>query len=226
MAFEQLSQFSLVPLHLRSQFATSGFVNHRSSHRFRGAHDPLKIGNFLMLISSALARLPGRHHASQEASLCPKILFGLLCGGATRRYQAHALGVRQAERCTTQTISKDTAAINHLFRTSVPGVASDALEIAFSKHESRVAPILTRWGKPGVIPEIPDMKEVSIFLALLHLRNPKTALWYEAMAETISLERTKAAARDSDLFDKLWEMLVAKKPFRPTSPKRASRETT
>ena len=119
---------------------------------------------------------------------------------------------------------KGTAAINHLYRTSVPEVASDALEIAFSKHESRVAPILSLWGKPGVIPEIPDMKEVSIFLALLHLRNPKTALWYEAMAETISLERAKAAARDSDLFDKCWEMLVAKETIPANLTKEGLRE--
>ena len=68
------------------------------------------------------------------------------------------------------------------------------------------------------------MKEVSIFLALLHLRNPKTALWYEAMAETISLERTKAAARDSDLFDKLWEMLVAKETIPANLTKEGLRE--
>lgn len=105
---------------------------------------------------------------------------------------------------------RDTAAINDLYSISVPGLTSNALEKAFGKQESTVSPILSKWGEPGTIPQIPEIREVAYFLALLYLRNPKTAKWYEAMSELISVERAKRVARDSTLFDKFWQTLIEK----------------
>jgi hypothetical protein len=69
---------------------------------------------------------------------------------------------------------KNTAAINDLYKVSVPGLSRNALEIAFSNQESLVSPILSKWREPGAIPEIPEIREVAYFVALLYLRNPKT----------------------------------------------------
>jgi hypothetical protein len=104
----------------------------------------------------------------------------------------------------------DTAAINDLYKTSVPGLTSNALELAFGKQENIVSRILCKWKEPGAIPQIPEIRDVAYFLALLYLRNPKTAKWYETMSELVSVQRAKRVASDSDLFDKLWQTLVEK----------------
>ncbi|MEI8015198.1 MAG: DUF4238 domain-containing protein [Nitrospira sp.] len=104
---------------------------------------------------------------------------------------------------------KNTAAINNLYKVSHSGVPPHALEEAFGKQESGVAPILSRWREHRVVPRIEEIHEVAYFLALLHLRNPKTAKWFEAMTEVMTVERAKALARDSAQFDKFWETLVA-----------------
>ncbi|ULA62070.1 MAG: hypothetical protein LZF60_420004 [Nitrospira sp.] len=119
---------------------------------------------------------------------------------------------------------KDTAAINHLYTTSAPGLAPDALEIAFGKQEGLVAPILAMWGERGAVPGIHNFNEISYFLALLHLRNPKTARWYERMAEVLSLERTKVLAEDTGKFDEFWEWLRTKEEIPPLLTKEILRE--
>ena len=104
---------------------------------------------------------------------------------------------------------KNTAVINDLYKLSASGLSPYALEIAFSKQESSVSPILSRWREPGAVPNISDIREVAYFVALLYLRNPKTAKWFEAMSEVVAVERAKALARDSSQFEKFWEALVA-----------------
>jgi len=106
---------------------------------------------------------------------------------------------------------KDTAAINDLYKISVPGLPSNAVETTFSDQENLVSPILSMWREPGAIPKIPEIKEVAYFLALLHLRNLKTAKWVEALAQLMLQERAKALARNSVQFTKFWETLVGEK---------------
>jgi hypothetical protein len=115
---------------------------------------------------------------------------------------------------------KNTANINNLYTVSAPGVASTDLEIAFGKQESGVAPILAKWQKPGARPEVDEISEVAYFLALLHLRNPKSAKFFEAMAEVIGAERAKAIASDDVRFDKFWQWFLAKE----TEPPRITKE--
>lgn len=105
---------------------------------------------------------------------------------------------------------KDTAAINDLYKASHSGLPPEALEVAFSKQESFVSPILSKWQEPEAIPKIAEVKDVAYFLALLYLRNPKTAKFFGAISETLLVERAKALAHNSAQFDKFWETLIAK----------------
>lgn len=101
-----------------------------------------------------------------------------------------------------------TAAINDLYRISHSAVPPHALEVAFSKQESGVAPILERWRQPKAVPQIKEIPEVAYFVARLHSRNPKTAKWFEAMAEIIAVERAKDIACNDAHFDRFWNTLV------------------
>lgn len=104
---------------------------------------------------------------------------------------------------------KDTAAITDLYTISHEDMPPHALEEAFGKQESAVSPILDRWRKPGAVPQLKEIPEVAYFVALLHLRNPKTAKWYEAMAEVMTIERAVAVARNDDEFDATWNAMLA-----------------
>jgi hypothetical protein len=118
----------------------------------------------------------------------------------------------------------DTAAINDLYKVSDPGLPSNALETAFSEQENLISPILSKWREPDAIPKIPEINEVAYFLALLHLRNPKTAKWFEAVAQMVLEEGAKALARDSTQFSKFWETLVDEKSPPPALTKERFRE--
>jgi hypothetical protein len=105
---------------------------------------------------------------------------------------------------------KDTAAINDLYTISDDETMSPhALEQAFGKQESEVAPVLERWRKPGAIPQIKDIPKVAYFVALLHVRNPKSAKWYEAMLEVMQAERARSIASNDARFENFWNSLVA-----------------
>ena len=110
--------------------------------------------------------------------------------------------------------ARNTAVINDLYLMSAPGVSSTDLETSFGKQESIVAPLLAKWQKPSELPKIDDIREVAYFLALLHLRNPKTAKWVEAVSEVVSAEKAKAIANDDVMFDKFWQLFLAKE-FEP-----------
>jgi len=110
---------------------------------------------------------------------------------------------------------KDTAAINDLYRVSKPGMASNAVEIAFSKLENAVSPILTRWQSPRAVPTIDEIVEGAYFLALLHLRNPKMAKFVEAVADVVAGEKIKAIARDDTRFDQFWQWYLEKESGPP-----------
>lgn len=119
---------------------------------------------------------------------------------------------------------KDTAVVNDLYTVLTPDLPPNALEIAFGKQESTVSSILAKWAQNGAVPIIDEMVEVASFLALLHLRNPKTARWFEALAELVAVERAKALARDSVQFEKFWQTLMKEKSISPELTKDKFRE--
>lgn len=110
---------------------------------------------------------------------------------------------------------KDTAVINDLYTVLMPDLPPNALEVAFGKQESNVSPILAKWAQDGALPTIDAILEVAYFLALLHLRNPKTARWFEAIAELVAVEKAKALAQDPVQFDKFWEKLMKEESIPP-----------
>lgn len=119
---------------------------------------------------------------------------------------------------------RDTAVINDLYTILAPDLPSNALEIAFGKQESAVSLILAKWGQKGAVPTINEIVEVAYFLSLLHLRNPKTARWYEAVAELVAVEKAKALARDGAQFDKFWQTLMKEGTIPPELTKDKFRE--
>jgi hypothetical protein len=119
---------------------------------------------------------------------------------------------------------KDTAAINDLYLVSTPGVHLTDLEKSFGKQESIVAPLLAKWQKPSELPKIDDIREVAYFLALLHLRNPKTAKWFAAVSEVVSAEMAKAMANDDVRFNKFWQWFLAKESEPPRITKEQFRK--
>ena len=121
---------------------------------------------------------------------------------------------------------RDTAVINDLYKIFTPDFPSNALELAFGDQENTISPILTRWTKKGAVPTIDEANEVAYFLALLHLRNPKTASWYEAVAELVAVEKAKAFAQDSVQFDKFWETLMKEGSISSKLTKEKFREMT
>ena len=110
---------------------------------------------------------------------------------------------------------RDTAVINDLYTVLIPDLPLNALEVAFGKQESNVSPILAKWAQKGALPTIDTILEVAYFLALLHLRNPKTARWFEAVAELVAVEKAKALAHDNVQFDKFWEKLMKEESISP-----------
>lgn len=119
---------------------------------------------------------------------------------------------------------KDTATINGLYLVSAPGVHLTDLERSFSKQESIVAPLLENWQKPSELPKIDDIREIAYFLALLHLRNPKTAKWFEAVSEVVSAEKARAMANDDGMFEKFWQWFLAKESEPPRITKEQFRK--
>ena len=114
---------------------------------------------------------------------------------------------------------RDTAAINDLYRLTAPGagVAENALELAFAHQESAVSPILSRWQSPDAILTIAEIPAVAYFLALLHLRNPKSAKFVEEASQVVEVERIKTLARDDERFDIFWQRCleqISKEEFR------------
>ncbi len=103
---------------------------------------------------------------------------------------------------------RDTTVISDLYTVLTPDLPPNALEVAFGKQESTISLILAGWRQKEAIPKIEEINEVAYFLALLHLRNPKTAKWFEAVAELMNMERAKALARDPAEFDSCWEAII------------------
>lgn len=120
--------------------------------------------------------------------------------------------------------SRHTAVVNDLYTVLTPDLLPNALEVAFGKQEGIVSPILAKWAQNGAIPTIDEIIEVASFLALLYLRNPKTARWFEAVSELVAVEKAKALARDSVQFDRFWQALVKEKTISPELTKDKFRE--
>ena len=99
--------------------------------------------------------------------------------------------------------------MNDLYTISDETLPPHALEESFGKQESQIAPILARWREAGAVPQIDEIREVAYFVALLHLRNPKAAKFFEAMVEVMAVERAKSIARNHAHFDRFWDNLVA-----------------
>ena len=80
-----------------------------------------------------------------------------------------------------------------------------------SCEESLVSTILAKWHLPNAQPTISEIPVIPYFLALLYLRNPKTANFFDALGRLVAAESTKALAHDEMKFNKLWEHFLMPK---------------